>query len=112
MNIKSGDNLLPLTPQLAGILLALAEKQMYGYAILHQVRIDSGLVISTGSLYPALRYLEVAMLIEDAGTEKAISSPYKRKLYRLTNLGRDLLGAEMNRQADFVALARHRLKHG
>lgn len=114
MNVASRDNISPLTPQSAAILLALVEKPQYGYFIAQTCREDSRgqIELLSGSLYPSLRRLEGAKMIEAAGEQKSTSSPNKRKLYRITESGRELLRQEMERQADFVALARHRLKHG
>ncbi len=111
MNIADGDSLIPLTPQMGSILLALAEKPQYGYAISQQAEVDSKGVIlmSAGSLYPGLNRLEAMGYIEPAGIVKATSSPYKRRLYRLTLRGREILEMETNRQAEFVGLARYRL---
>jgi DNA-binding PadR family transcriptional regulator len=112
MNIADRNSLIPLTPQIAAILLALAERPLYGYAIAQQGKFDSGGIVSmsAGSIYPGLNRLMALGCVELAGTSKATSSPYKRKLYCLTSLGRDVLKMEADRQAEFVALVRHRLR--
>lgn len=114
MNVTSPEQIIPLTPQTAAILLALLAKPQYGYSIGQMVKHDSKgcLEMSAGSVHPALRRLEVQGYVAVDGYNSNTSSPYKRKMYRLTEQGRSLLKAEMERQGGFVALARHRLRHG
>lgn len=106
MNIAQQENLVPLTPQAAGILLSVANRPLYGYAIRQQIEHDLHLTMSFGSLYPTLNRLERMRLIESAGARKSTSSPNERKLYKITSLGRDVLKMETDRQSQFVGLAK------
>ena len=66
MPYKSPDALLPLTPVAFEILLALAEENLHGYAILQAVesRLGGLLPLRTGTLYRSLARLLEAELIE------------------------------------------------
>ncbi len=106
MNIAPVEDLTPLTPQVAGILLVLAQRPLYGYAIKQQVQKDLNITMSMGSLYPSLSRLEQMKFISSVGMEAGTSSPNKRKVYKITNTGRYVLGLETERLSQFVGLAR------
>ncbi len=112
MNISSREEYIPLTPQAGAVLLALADGPKHGYWIVQLCRSDSDdmLVMSTGSIYPILERLKAQKLIEEFRSEIGTSSPFKRKMYMLTGTGKMVLEREMDRQANFVALVRFRLK--
>ncbi len=112
MNILSREEIIPLTPQAAGVLLALAGGPKHGYALAQFCDSDSGgvLDVSVGSLYHLIKRLSEQRFIEGAGSAEAVASPYKRKLYKLTSNGRKVLEWEMERQAAFTILAKYRLK--
>lgn len=108
MPFRSSDSSLPLTPIVFEILLALAEEDRHGYAILQAVegRLQGRLPLRTGSLYRAL-----ARLVEDgliAELDDADTTDERRRTYRLTRHGRLLAKAESERLADQVAAARRR----
>lgn len=93
------------------ILLALAEQDLHGSAIMEEVlhRTDGEIRLWPGALYGALRDLDAAGLIvevdppADAPTEGG-----RRRFYRITPGGRDVLAAEVDRMAALVRLARSR----
>jgi DNA-binding PadR family transcriptional regulator len=108
MPFRSSDSLLPLTPIAFEILLALAEEDRHGYAILQAVesRLRGKLPLRTGTLYRAL-----ARLVEDGLIEELDSPPgtdSRRRIYRITKHGRGIARAETERMADQVAAARSR----
>jgi DNA-binding PadR family transcriptional regulator len=104
MPYRPFDAHLPLTPVAFEVLLALADEPRHGYAILQAVegRLAAVLPLRTGTLYRALAGLLDAGLI----TEVAAPGDARRRVYRLTPLGRDVLKAEAERLAGQVAAAR------
>jgi len=83
---------LPLTEATFYILLALLEKQ-HGYAIMQDAEVMSeGTVqLGPGTLYGALTNLEGAKLIQKAGQQG------RRKIYAITELGKQVLDAQITR---------------
>ena len=83
---------VPMTESGFYILYCLQTPQ-HGYGISQQVRKMTGgdVVISAGTMYGTLSKMEQDGLIAFYGEEE------KRKLYRLTELGREVLAAEIRR---------------
>lgn len=97
---------LPLTEVSYFILLSLASGAQHGYAIMKRVEVLSKrrVTLSTGTLYGALkRMLELGWIdrLEDA----AAQSGRVRKEYILTEPGKSLLRAEIERLEALVAAA-------
>jgi DNA-binding PadR family transcriptional regulator len=100
---------LPLTPAIAHILLALADQDRHGYAIMQEVqRITSGVVrMGPGTLYGTLKRAIAAGLLEEADERPDPEmDDERRRYYRATPLGRAVLAAETTRMADLVSAAR------
>lgn len=108
MPFKSPDALLPLTPVAFEILLALAEGDLHGYAILQAVeaRLSGMLPLRTGTLYRSLARLLDDGLIEEV--EGGDSSDERRRYYGITSHGRAVAALEAERLAGQVAAARAR----
>ena|SRR5687768_18557610 len=99
----------PVTPVEFYILLALAEGDRHGYAIMQQVDADSqGTVqLGPGTLYTAIkRLLDYAYIREVESRIDPQLDDARRKYYRLTASGRAAGAAEAERLADLVNLAR------
>jgi DNA-binding PadR family transcriptional regulator len=79
------------------ILLALADRPLHGYAIRKQVITDSSgeVIIPTGSLYPALRRLTYARLLDQIETADHQGILIQR--YRITANGHRQLSSEAKR---------------
>jgi DNA-binding PadR family transcriptional regulator len=108
MPYKPSDALLPLTPVAFEILLALAEEDLHGYAILQAVeaRLQGVLPLRTGTLYRSLaRLLDDELLEEVEGADEADE---RRRYYRITAHGREIASIEAERLAGQVAAARSR----
>lgn len=94
---------LPLTEASCYILLSLASQARHGYAIMKDVlTLSEGRVdLSTGTLYGALkRMLEdgwIQPVDPEAGGEGSGGSGRERKSYTLTDHGRKVLAAELER---------------
>jgi DNA-binding PadR family transcriptional regulator len=105
MNVQTN---LPLTEATFFILLSLAPGPSHGYAILKDVQTlsDKRIVLSTGTLYGALkRLLEQGWIerVEDASSQDETGRP--RKAYALTDLGRRIFSAEVARLRTLVSAA-------
>ena len=109
--------MLPLREPTFFILLSLADGDKHGYAILKDVKKLSGdrVRLSTSTLYEALaRLLDqglVTRVMTGSDGDAAASHPGRpRKLYRLTDAGQRVLGAEFARLQALVATAQRRLE--
>lgn len=102
--------LLPLPPVTFHILMALADQDRHGYAILQDVELRTGgrVRIGAGTLYRSIqRMLEQGLIIETRDRPAAGDDP-RRRYYRLTKFGRDVARAETRRLEQIVELARAR----
>jgi DNA-binding PadR family transcriptional regulator len=101
---------LPLTPLTMAILLALAEGEKHGYALMKDVERQTGgmLAPGTGSLYAALDRLEGEGYIEESQMRPARDEDQRRKYFRITAEGRGLARAEAARMQQVVEMARAR----
>jgi len=109
------DDFLPLTPALAHILLALADCDRHGYAIMQEVeRITEGAVrMGPGTLYGTIKRMMASGLIEEADERPdADLDDERRRYYRATPLGRAVLEAETARMAALVGAARAKRVRG
>jgi DNA-binding PadR family transcriptional regulator len=99
-------DLLPLPHLSYLVLLALAEGDAHGWAVIKRIRrlTGGGSNPSAGSLYLAmLRLDERGLLAERAAPTR--NEDARRRHYGLTELGRDVLAAESQRLAGLVAAA-------
>ncbi len=100
---------LPLTPAVFYILLSLAKDERHGYDIMKQVRSDTNgkVKMGNGTLYGSLKRMLASGLIEDAG-DKVDPDNERRKYYRITDAGRKILNAEMQRYVETASLIQQR----
>jgi DNA-binding PadR family transcriptional regulator len=100
----SPESFLPVPPATFHILLALADGDLHGYAIMQDVaqRSEGAVRLGPGTLYGALkRLLETRLVEESRGDER-------RRYYRLTSLGRAVARAEARRLDGMVRSARRK----
>jgi DNA-binding PadR family transcriptional regulator len=103
------ESYLPLKPAVFLVLLSLAEEEQHGYALASSVRNLSGgkLRLATGPLYRHLQRLLDDGLVEESDRRPAPDQDdRRRRYYRLTALGRQVVAAEAERMADLVAVSR------
>ena len=104
---------LPLSPTDLHVLLVLAQKNLYGYAILQAVEQESSGLLrpDLGALYRALARLSSAGLVKDTQPPKdAAPAPgKKRRYYGITAFGQQVLSAETARLRSVLEIASHRL---
>ncbi len=103
------DVFLPLTPAIAHILLALADADRHGYAIMQEIeRITEGAVrMGPGTLYGTIKRMIASGLLEEADERPDPElDDERRRYYRASALGRAVLEAETARMATLVGAAR------
>jgi DNA-binding PadR family transcriptional regulator len=104
------EQLLPLTPVVLNILLALADEERHGYGIGVEVRERTGgkMRLGPGTLYGSLKRLVDGGLVEEV--EESERPPEdqaegalrrydaeRRRYYKLTDFGEQVLAAELGR---------------
>jgi DNA-binding PadR family transcriptional regulator len=102
---------LPLTPLAFHVLMALADSGRHGYAIIQEVatRTDGLIKLRSGTLYTLLqRLLGEGLIAESDERPRSDEDDERRRYYRLTPLGRDVLGADARRLETAVAEARRK----
>jgi DNA-binding PadR family transcriptional regulator len=109
---SSPQDLLPLTPPVFHILLALEDEERHGYGIMLDVARQTGdaLQLGPGTLYGCLKRMLGARLVEESDERPDPTlDDQRRRYYRMTPLGRRALRAEAQRLAGAVnaAKARH-----
>ncbi len=101
---------LPLSPAVFHILLALADGDRHGYAVMRDIdeRTDGVVRVGPGMLYGSIKWLLAEKFLEDAPRKARPGDDERRRYYRLTAAGRELLKAEAARLEAAVGLARAR----
>jgi DNA-binding PadR family transcriptional regulator len=102
--------LLPLSPVVLHILLALVEGERHGYAIAQEAeRVSEGRVrMGPGTLYGSIQRVLASGLIREVKPAGRDDAYERRRYYQLTAFGRRVLEAETARMAALVGLARRR----
>ena len=98
----------PMTPAVYQILLSLADQQRHGYGIMQEVddRTAGEVRLGPGTLYRSIKRMRKATLIEAAEDPAGASEDDdRRRFYRITEPGRQLLTEEAQRLARLVAQA-------
>src|SRR5438477_2561943 len=104
------DELLPLPAATFHILLALADEDRHGYAIIQDVEARTGgeLRLSAGTLYRSIARMVEQGLIAEVARRRTAAEDERRRTYRLTPFGTAVARAEMRRLSQLVRLARAR----
>ena len=103
--------LLPLPNAAFHILLAVADEDRHGYAIIQDVeaRTSGALKLSPGTLYRSIqRMLEQGLLVEPRQRPVPELDDERRRYYRITPFGRAVAEAESSRMSQLVRMARAR----
>jgi DNA-binding PadR family transcriptional regulator len=99
---------LPLTPAVFNILLALADGEKHGYAIMQEVEnnTDGQVKMGPGTLYGSIKRMLAAGMIEESGERPDPEmDDQRRRYYQLSGLGERVLRAEAERLAAQIAVA-------
>ncbi len=103
------DTLLPLAPAAFHILVALADDDRHGYAIIQEVAARTGgdVTLSAGTLYRSIqRLLEQGLILETRERPVPKLDDPRRRYYRITPRGRAAARAEARRLQQLVQIAR------
>ena len=103
------EDFLPLPAATFHILLALADQDRHGYAIIQEVeaRTGGGLRLSPGTLYRSIqRMLEQGLLVETRDRPSPEEDDERRRYYRITPFGVAVAKAEAARLSKLVRFAR------
>ena len=107
--VQNPEEYLPLTPAVFNILLALADGEKHGYAIMMEVETNTQgkVIMGPGTLYGSIkRMLQVDLIEESDERADPQIDDQRRRYYRLTTLGRRVLRMETERLDSQVRLAR------
>ena len=85
------------------VLASLADEPKHGYAITQDVAESMGVRLSAGTLYAVIARLEARGLIEPLESED------RRRPYRITMAGAEVLAQESARMSKVASVARERL---
>ena len=99
---------LPLTPAVFNILLALADGEKHGYAIMLEVEANTNgqVKMGPGTLYGSIkRMLAGGLIAESDERPDPDLDDQRRRYYTLTGLGRRVLTAEAERLTSQLRLA-------
>jgi len=103
---------LPLTPAMLQVLLALADGEKHGYAILKEVarRTEGKVRLRAGTLYTVLkRFVADGLVAESTERPDPALDDERRRYYRLTDRGRAVAVADADRMAETLKQARVKL---
>ena len=103
--------MLPLTPAVLHILLALADEERHGYAIMQEVeaRTDGETRLGPGTLYGSIKRMLADGLVEESDERPdSAMDDQRRRYYRITGFGRRVAGAEAERLDALVGSARQK----
>jgi DNA-binding PadR family transcriptional regulator len=109
--MEKPEDLLPLPSATFHILMAVADEDRHGYAIIQDVAARTGgeLKLSAGTLYRSIqRMLEQGLLVETQERPAAEFDDERRRYYRITPFGTATARAEVTRLSQLVKLARAR----
>ncbi|MCW5874694.1 MAG: helix-turn-helix transcriptional regulator [Anaerolineales bacterium] len=102
------NNLLPLTPAVFHILLALMDRERHGYGIMKEVEAQTQgeMLLRPGTLYQAIkRMLELGLIEESDERPDPALDDERRRYYKLSALGHKTAAAEASRLRKLVQLA-------
>jgi DNA-binding PadR family transcriptional regulator len=99
----------PLTPAVFHILLALADGEKHGYAIMKEVesQTEGRIKMGPGTLYGSIkRMLSAGLIQETANRPDPELDNERRRFYRLTGVGEKALRTESTRMEKAVTAAK------
>ncbi len=102
---------LPLSPAMFHVLVALADGEKHGYAILKDVHRTTGgrVRLGPGTLYAVIkRFVDEGLIAESEERPDPALDDERRRYYRLLDSGRQVVLAEIARMEQAIALARHK----
>ncbi|HJR58043.1 MAG TPA: PadR family transcriptional regulator [Vicinamibacterales bacterium] len=103
--------LLPLTPGMFHVLIALADGEKHGYAIIKEVarRTGGAIRLSAGTLYTLIRrFVQDGVIAESDERPDPALDDERRRYYRVTDFGREVAKAEAARMESTLSMAREK----
>lgn len=103
--------LIPLNPRDYLVLFSLSGDERHGYGIVKDIEQQSGgsVRVDPANLYRSIKRMTGKGLIEEADARSAPDAgDERRRYYRITPFGREVVQLEAARLADLTAAARHR----
>ena len=96
---RDRSDLLPLPPATFNVLLAIGDGELHGYAIMSEVeRLSDGAIrMGPGTLYGTLKRLVDSGMIVETEARPSDQDDERRRYYRLSPDGREVLAAETRR---------------
>jgi DNA-binding PadR family transcriptional regulator len=101
--------LLPLTPGMFQVLIALADGEKHGYAVIKEVarRTEGQITLSPATLYTIIRrFVQEGVIAETVERPDPALDDERRRYYRLTEFGRRVAKAEAIRMETALGMAR------
>lgn len=105
----SVEDLLPLPPATFHILMAVADEDRHGYAIIKEIaaRTDNAVRMGAGTLYRSVqRMVQQGLIVEVDERPAPDEDDERRRYYRITKFGVAVAKAEARRLQDLVRIAR------
>jgi DNA-binding PadR family transcriptional regulator len=106
---KDSRSVRPVPPAVFQILVALADQDRHGYAIMQDVaeRTDGRTKLSPGTLYGSIkRMLDEGLIVELDERPDPNHDDERRRYYRLTPFGREVAQSEADRLTTLLRQAR------
>ena len=106
---QTPESLLPLPAATFHILLAVADEDRHGYAIIQEVaaRTEGEVRLSAGTLYRSIqRMVEQDLISESAARPAPELDDERRRYFGITAFGRAVAGAEVERLQALLRIAR------
>ena len=103
------ESLLPLAPAVFHILMAVADEDRHGYAIIQEVlaRTSGEVRLGPGTLYRSIqRMLDDDLIVEVHKRPAPALDDERRRYYAITRFGKAVAEAEARRFTELVKLAR------
>jgi DNA-binding PadR family transcriptional regulator len=108
---REPEDLLPLTPAVFHVLLALVDAERHGYGIIKEVegRTEGKVRLGAGTLYGSVkRMLAEGLIVESDERPDPEADDERRRYYRLTDFGHRVVSAEARRLEHLVSVAREK----
>jgi DNA-binding PadR family transcriptional regulator len=103
------ERLLPLTPAVFNILLALADGERHGYSIMQEItrQTQGKMRIGPTTLYRSIKHmLEDGLIVESDERPDPALDDERRRYYRLTTLGQRVAQAWISHLEETLVVAR------
>ena len=104
-------SMIPLNPRDYLVLFSLVGEERHGYGIVKDVERESGgaVRIDPANLYRMIKRMISTGVVEEADEKPATEAGHeRRRYYRVTTLGREVVTLEAARLAELTAAARSR----